>query len=213
MWLIDVIYPRVCVGCSQEGAYICSDCQRLLRQPDPICPICCRPSLGGWAHARCKTNHGLDRLLVGLSYRGLVQNALKKVKYKNSWDVVDQLTDICQFETGQDTVFTAVPLHARKARERGFNQAERISRRIAGTDSRYIETLLRRRVTQPMFGLTKKERTLNIAGAFSPVIDPLLLDLVILVDDVWTTGSTIRECAAVLKTAGVKAVWGVCLAR
>lgn len=135
----------------------------------------------------------MERLLVGLPYRGLVQQCLKKVKYKSSWEVVDFLFGLGNFEKCEGIV-VPVPMYAKKERERGFNQAERIARSLDSP----VQLLARVRATKPMFGLDRKKRQENIRGAFAIskqlAANGLRQKRVILVDDVWTTGATMREC-------------------
>lgn len=219
MGLIEVFYPKVCVGCSREGEYICAECQRKLGKPEEICPMCSQPSLGGWVHARCRRPRGMERLFTGLPYQGLVQACLKKVKYKSAWEIIEFLFELGEFPPLQGGVVTAVPMWGRKERERGFNQAEMLADLLAKSlpgVSRKVETLERVRETRPMFGLTRKERQENIEGAFRIIgrqSNKLTGQRVILVDDVWTTGATMRECARTLKRAGSQEVWGITLAR
>jgi ComF family protein len=115
---------------------------------------------------------------------------------------------------------TPVPLHSRKQRERGFNQAEAIAR-IALKDrtlSQRLELgshlLKRRRVTQSQIGLTQHQRRENLRGAFT-VTNPEAVTgrEVLLVDDVFTTGTTASECARVLRRAGARKVWVATVAR
>ena len=107
-----------------------------------------------------------------------------------------------------------------KERERGFNQAEMIGKLVAREwGLKYIPMLSRVRATPPMYGLNRRQRKENVEGAFkinSPITNSQMCTnwgTVILVDDVWTTGATMRECARVLKRVGVKEVWGLTLAR
>jgi predicted amidophosphoribosyltransferase len=72
----------------------------------------------------------MNRLIVGLPYRGLVQQCLKKVKYKNSWEVIDFLFELGSFEKVEG-IMISVPMYGQKERERGFNQAERIAELLA----------------------------------------------------------------------------------
>lgn len=222
MGIVDWLYPRYCAGCGTNGAYICSSCIEALVTPPPICPQCCMPSLDGFAHARCTKSLGIDRLNVGLPYRGCVQKLLKQVKYKSAWDVLSDLSDIwCVRMTlvellPEKCIVTSVPMYARKERERGFNQAEIFAQKVSVRFSlHYSPLLVRTRQTQPMFGLDKKERHSNISGAFAAAAEARRLDgmTVLLADDVWTTGSTIRECAKVLKRRGASCVWAATIAR
>lgn len=205
------------MGCGSEGGYICATCQKQLVKPEPICPMCCKPSIDGWTHPRCRTSDGIERLIVGLNYRGLVQDCLKKVKYKSDWDIVGYLYGLCNFEGIGNCVVTSVPMWKIKERERGFNQAEILAELVAkDCKVRNLAILERIRETKPMYGLKKKIRRENVEGAFD-VLDHLNIEplnqRVLLVDDVWTTGSTMRECAKMLKQSGVKEVWALALAR
>lgn len=216
MSIVDFIYPKICVGCRKEGQYICSDCQKKLIKPMQICPMCCRHSIDGWTHLRCKHKEGLDRLIIGLPYRGLVQNCLKNVKYRGGWDVIAFLYNLCDFGEVNSCVVASVPMWREKERERGFNQAQLIGKLFAKkSDNPYIEALMRTRITKPMFGLNIDDRKINVSGAFE-ISTALARELVgkklILIDDVWTTGATIRECTKVLKRNGVDEVWGLTLA-
>lgn len=108
-----------------------------------------------------------------------------------------------------------VPLHQKRLRERGFNQVELLARTL----SRYFElpvtpALERTRPTQPQFDLKREERFNNVKGAFR-VIDPKAVynKKVLLLDDIYTTGSTISECGRVLKNAGARRVEVLTLAR
>ena len=155
----------------------------------------------------------MERLVVGLPYRGMVQDCLKKVKYKSAWEIIKFLYELGKFEKFEGLV-TYVPMWRGKERVRGFNQAKI----LAEATGNRIDLLERVRETRPMFGLSKKDRGENVGGAFrinpkSQILQFSNAARVILVDDVWTTGSTMRECAKVLKRAGASEVWGVALAR
>jgi ComF family protein len=113
-----------------------------------------------------------------------------------------------------------VPLHARKQAQRGFNQAEMIARDALKELSRpkrfdlCMGILLRRRETGSQIGLTRHQRRENMRGAFA-VSDPtrILNRNVLLIDDVYTTGTTASECARVLRRAGAATVWVATVAR
>lgn len=213
------------MGCGREGQYICRECQRKLVTPEQICPMCGKPSLDGWLHARCKGGAVIQRLVVGLPYRGMVQQCLKKVKYKSSWEVIDFLFGLSARALSpeiiglhQGFIVVPVPMYTPKERERGFNQADRIAELMAKNYKVHNFAILERvRATKPMFGLKKKERRENVEGAFKIMHECTNAQIrgmrIILVDDVWTTGATMRECAKVLKYAGAGEVWGVSLAR
>lgn len=213
MSLVDLIYPKYCVGCRIEGSYVCIECQKKLFRPGPICPMCCKPSLDGWTHPRCHEKNSIDRLIVGLSYKGIVQTCLKKVKYKSNWDIVSFLYSAAHLDNLPGMDVTSVPMWSKKLSERGFNQAEMIADMVAKQSGfSHLALLERARETRPMFGLSKIERKNNISNAFRYTGNGSI-HKVLLVDDVWTTGSTMRECTKTLKLNGVTEVWGLTLAR
>lgn len=118
-----------------------------------------------------------------------------------------------------DYVLISVPLHQSRFNWRGFNQAEILGKMIAEKlEISFVPNLLiRKRATKPQVELKGKERKENIIGAFA--VNPRYSDIchpasdILLFDDVWTTGTTLRTCGRVLKEAGVKRVWGLTLAR
>jgi ComF family protein len=113
-----------------------------------------------------------------------------------------------------------VPLHSRKQSQRGFNQADLVTRaalkRIAMPERFRLVTnaLVRRRETGSQIGLTRHQRRENLRGAFA-VTDPTCFvgKNILLVDDVFTTGTTVSECAKVLRRAGASTIWVVTVAR
>lgn len=217
MSIVDLIFPKICVGCGMEGEYICCRCREKMQKPEQICPMCGKASLEGWVHPRCRKKNGIERLMIGLSYSGVVQGCLKKVKYKSSWEIVEYLFNLTDFGQMIDFVVVDVPMWRGKERERGFNQAQVLAKLFS---VRYkvpnISALVRVRPTLPMFGLSKSERKDNIESAFGVIKDAetmLTGGKVVLIDDVWTTGATMRECARILKQVGVREVCALALAK
>jgi len=109
-----------------------------------------------------------------------------------------------------------VPLHVTRLKERGFNQALLLAHRISETHHIPFscDNLCRTRPTRPQVELTGAERIRNVAGAFMLRQPEAVVDRnVVLIDDVFTTGATMNECASVLKHAGAKHVTAFTLAR
>lgn len=216
MGVVDLLFPRICFGCGDRGGYFCDDCVSKLERRSPICPMCRRHSIDGWVHARCERARGIDRLVAPYRYSGSLQKAIKKVKFASSWDVLGELVDLLSGEIPNiedEWVVVSVPMYRKKIRLRGFDQAGVIAGLLARKlQIPYVQLLKRIRSTKAQYGLDKKERAENVRGVFSlnKVVD---VKKVLLVDDVWTSGSTMRECCKVLKRGGVEQVWGVVLAR
>ncbi|RJO61158.1 ComF family protein [candidate division WS5 bacterium] len=195
-----------------------------------MCPVCGKPAIGGETHPLCKKRYGLDGLWSLGLYQDPLRSAIKKLKYRLVKDFAEVLVNTIveywvknspQFlesvkkDQGKGWVIVPVPLHQKRESLRGFNQAGLIGRLLSkklGLD--YYEALKRIRQTRPQVGMRGFERRKNIYNVF--VLDSRLLTLatnVLLVDDVWTTGSTLKECCFVLKKGGAKKVWAITLAR
>jgi len=194
MGILDWLYPKRCVGCGREGSYICAKCRE-----------------------------GIGVRGGGLCYEGVVRKVIKEIKYRGSYDMVEELVGIWEDKCSvtvtpchDNVVVTSVPMWEQKKRVRGFNQAELIARAIAKRwRLPYQEMLVRERETRAMYGLKRKDRRENVRGAFG-INNQCHSDTVsraILVDDVWTSGATLEECSNVLRDAGVKMIRKLALAR
>jgi ComF family protein len=119
---------------------------------------------------------------------------------------------------GESWLVVPVPLHTRKLRQRGFNQSDLIARaalkrHLVAADLN-TKCLIRQRETVPQAGLTRHQRRENIRGAFAvPDANAVRGRDILLIDDVFTTGTTISECARVLRRAGATTVYASTVAR
>lgn len=229
--LLDILFPKKCVGCNKAGSYFCQDCVRNIKQTDLVCPRCEDLSLGGQTHPICRRRFGLDGLWSLGVYQDSLKKAIGQLKYHWVSDLAESLIDITleywakyqpfvldqiKKDRGEGWVVIPVPLHWWKQNNRGFNQAsllgQILSKRL-GLD--YYEALKRVRFTKSQVKLKEHQRKENIKGAFaiSPNCNLSPVTCVLLIDDVWTTGSTLRECGYILKRAGAKKVWALTLAR
>lgn len=229
MSIFDFIFPRKCLGCGKTGAYFCSQCLNLLSlDAERICPVCEKPSIGGQTHPRCATSRNLDGFTAIFTYKGLIKKAITKLKYRFITDLASDLIEIFLSFCGEDKSFThfcgqknvclvSVPLHPKRKKWRGFNQAELLGEMIAKNLGISFNPGLLQRVknTTPQVKLGEKEREKNIQGAFtvSPNSPVIQFSNLLLFDDVWTSGATLKEAAKVLKKNGAKSVWGLTLAR
>lgn len=185
--------------------------------------MCTKPAIDGKTHPVCRRRYGLDGATSYFSYTSVVRRAIQTIKYRWVSDVAKSIVATIskdrlrqqQIHMPNNAVLIPVPLHPIRRRWRGFNQSELLGDLIA--EKLHITcnaTLLRRTInTKPQVSFKKKERQKNIRGAFAIAKKAAIPSHVVLFDDVWTTGSTMRECAKVLKQHGVKWVWAVTLAR
>ena len=223
--LLDFIFPKKCIGCGKLGDYFCSSCKEKIEYiENPVCPICQRQAIGGKIHPKCQTRYTLDGLVVACRYRDPVKIAIQKVKYRLVYDIAKVLVDllatqIYKFSIPQKVIVVPVPLHNKRKNWRGFNQAEILAKDLSKKFKvEYSDVLFRNRETKTQVGLTRDERKDNVRGAFSlrsDLRDPSAIvqsENIVLVDDVYTSGATMAECAKVLKKSGVKSVWGMAVA-
>lgn len=227
MGIVDLLFPRLCVGCGISGRYVCLEClNKLYLKKEQICPMCAKRSISGTTHFRCRKGHGIDGLISVFEYHGLVRKLVGKLKYGLVKDLKEDLLELVASFGDFDVIgkeswaVVAVPLYVRRLRKRGFNQAELIGEMVADYFGWTFdpELLVRKKETEEQQKLSKKKRIENLKGAFclsnklQTTRDKVTDKRFLLVDDVWTTGSTMRECGRVLKRVGAKKVWGLVFA-
>lgn len=224
--LLDLVWPRSCVGCglavgTSPFRYLCPCCSSRLPfiQP-PSCVSCGEPMSGlVGPGARCPScleqapwNCGGRSLM---RFEGVAQSFVHRLKYgEGRWLGRDLGTLfgacgwVCGFAGG--SLLVPVPLHPRKARQRGYNQARMIALAVAGeaAGAELGEVLVRRVDTSTQTRLSREERRRNMKNAFAIAPGAVLnRDRThILVDDVFTTGSTLESCARCLRQGGVERV-------
>ena len=231
MNLLDVLIPKRCVGCGKIGKYFCDRCRaeiRIIPSNEAICPVCEKPAIGGYTHPRCQTRYAPDGLTSFFHYSGPVRKAIKVVKYRLVSDIAEEFIDLIHRGTISEitkpisselTIIIPIPLHSKRLRDRGFNQAEVLGKMLSTRlhIPMRIDILRRVRETTPQVAMRKRvDRLKNMEGVFGCNAQALThrrLDAVILFDDVFTTGATMRVAANVLKRNGVKFIWGVTIAR
>lgn len=227
--ILDVLYPKRCFACGKFGTYICMLCRKkILVLEKDVCPYCEKSSLLGWTHPRCQRDGGVDGLRSVYIYGFVIQKIIKSIKYRSirggikeilktfPKDKVTSITDY--YQEMSDAVILPVPLHKNRIKMRGFNQSTEIARHLGPVIGIPIrQTLVQRtRETFPQAQLqSRQERFQNIRGAFSLNLPAgeNAPPTVIIVDDVWTSGSTMKEIARVLKRNGVQKVLAFTIAR
>ncbi len=209
-WVKDVLFPVKCIECGQEGKWLCDDCKSGLK-------------LNLKDIKFDKAVNGLNRLTALFNFKenDLVFSLVYHLKYFYCVEVADILCEnFKNVDFDNDFLVIPVPLHGRRQRERGFNQSEIISKKIVleaqkqgvSLESNFID-FKRVKYTKQQAKLTKKERKKNLKQAFVWRGESLQNKKIILVDDVYTSGSTIKECSFVLRDSGAKYVWGIVLAK
>jgi ComF family protein len=225
----DVVFPPQCVHCGKlveaEGEeaksgfrHVCARCVDEFHwvQP-PHCTTCGHPFYGIVEGERlCPHCEGLNPEFAqgrtAVLFKGPARSLVIELKYHRGLHVLKDMAEVfCRsahvLELVRDAVLVPVPLHSRKARERGYNQAELLAltlAEVAGGETR-VSPLLRRLIdTQSQTAFDRRTRLANLKNAFAlapgAALNPALH--YILVDDVFTTGSTLNSCARALRRAG-----------
>ena len=229
----DTLFPPLCIACSGvlesvQDKVFCRECsQNITFITQSLCPVCGTifpdSPAGNHVCGQClenKPHYTFAR--AALVYEGMIHDAIHQFKYGHNLTVGSALAGLLADFDFPDVTFGAfdqiipVPLHVKRLRDRGFNQSLILANALGEKHGLDVDfsLLKRRKLTLTQTGLDKKEREKNIKGAFE-VVHPerLKAQSIILVDDVYTTGATVNECAKTLKKAGADEVAVITLAR
>jgi competence protein ComFC len=222
MGILDLVFPKNCLGCGREGKYTCQNCIDKLLPAKPICPYCKHPSIDGATHINCQKKLGLDGLTSIWNYEGIVRKAILALKYKYATKIGSEISDylissLRSLVLPSVQYLTPIPIYWYRQNTRGFNQSVEIGKQVARAfDWRLIpDLLIKSKPTISQVELSGSARKQNLKNVFAVNSNYALntLHSVLIFDDVFTTGSTMMEAAKVLKRAGVEKVWGLTIAR
>jgi len=226
-FLLDLIYPKFCVGCNTFGRYLCKKCFNELHFiKQDRCIFCFQPSIYGEIHKNCKKNNSLDGVLSICGYDKLARKIVSLVKYRLQSAIYKDVLSCVPKETIKKFIefkkrqlnpcLQTVPLHKKRQNIRGFNQSDELTKFFAEAISLPVIDIVERiKNTKPQARIkNKSERILNIKGSFYVKKRNIELNTtIILVDDVCTSASTANEIAKELKKTGVKKVYLFSFAR
>ena len=220
--ILNLLFPSTCTVChapvlERRWGGACPECwSSLIRLEPPFCPKCGEPApaIEGLCGPCLRGDHHFDFARSALLFTPALREIIHHLKYADRVSLARPLGDMlkrCFEQEGfEGNLLVPVPLHRSRERVRGFNQAELIASRIGLP---IATRLLRRRKNTPsQTGLTRNERKRNLAGAFE-IRGEAAGCRIILVDDVYTTGSTMNEIARTLKQAGAERVEVLTVAR
>ncbi|MDX9912965.1 MAG: phosphoribosyltransferase family protein [Candidatus Moranbacteria bacterium] len=234
-FILDTVFPIHCIACNKEGVWFCEKCfNKIIFKIEQRCPICKKVIIpNGETCFSCKYENDIDGILVSSFYRKkkektIVAKLVHYYKYRFVSELSLTLGKILEKSILASTlplpeILIPVPLHPRRLRWRGFNQAQLLAQYLGKNLTPglelpvYSDILLRSRYTKPQMEIkNRQKRQVNTQDAFSLNAQKSFQikdKIIFLVDDIATTGSTLFECAKVLKQAGAKKVYGVVLTR
>jgi ComF family protein len=221
--LMGLVLPSTCAVCRQVGDMLCRDCRAALpRIETALCTRCGR-SLGDATAAYCprcaRQPLLLQRVRTPFFFEDPLSGIIHQLKYNGLFALAEPVADLMAeaWPEAADSidVVVPVPLHEDRQKVRGYNQAALLARRLGQRWGVPVieDGLQRSRYTQPQVGLSLAERQRNVTGAFTAVPGVFTQQRVLLVDDVYTTGSTLTAATKILLEAGAQFVWGYCAAR
>ncbi|MBX7183578.1 MAG: ComF family protein [Vicinamibacteria bacterium] len=226
--LSAALFPTACVSCgglvSAHDPPLCQKCWGLLPvMSEPVCRCGCPlPGSDGEDCGRCR--RGRSGILEGVAlgaYAGPLRDCVVALKYQGRHRTAARLSirlmgsARCRRILGASDVLVGVPLHPERERQRGFNQAHLLAAALSGECGVPVSrSLVRSRNTRTQTDLSAGERRRNVRNAFA-VVHPGVFRgaAVTLVDDVTTTGATLRECALTLLSQGAREVRSIIVAR
>lgn len=215
--LAEYIAPVACVVCGNNGELVCADCRdKLLVTKRPTCFRCNRLTTDGRTCSSCRSSVQLAGASVASHYDGPVKELILALKFNNAISAAEIIAELLIPLLADKTfdLVISVPTTAGRYRRRGYNQARLIAQVVAAKLALPYRDSLRRLGSARQLGHSRQERLQQLSDS---IIYRSTLELagarILLIDDVMTTGATMAECAAVLKTAGAKSVWGGVIAK
>jgi len=228
---LEVVYPPACLVCAAAGPDcwpICLNCRESARRlSEPRCVICCREyESKGDRPLRCANCHdrefAFDQFSTLYHAEGVVRHCVHRLKYDGLRAVLPFLTGWLQEAVDAqplcEEVFDAVvpvPLHPIREARRGFNQSRLLANALAAhLQCPLKEALIRVENTETQTRFDRRRRIENLRSAFEPSMNESVDHLrLLLVDDIFTTGATMDECARVLRESGAARICAVTVAR
>ena len=224
---LDVLYPRRCPVCDgllgKQEPLICRKCaEKLEFLKQPLCFRCGKP-LEQKEREYCgdcrKIRHWYERGFAPFSYRGIMQQSVMRFKYGGRAEYAGFYA-VAVLEYGRELlsrwrpeVLMPVPVHPARLARRGYNQAELLAQKLSELCGIPMESraVLRMKNTKAQKNLSSMERKKNLENAFALVKSYKPPERILVIDDIYTTGSTIDGMAALLSKNGAKAVYFACI--
>lgn len=204
--LLDLLFPIQCLGnCKTWDTWLCNNCCKKIHDRHKII-----------------LNDNLQGLYYLASYRNeLVRQLIHQLKYQYTEDIAIILgRQLAKIIDQEFDLIIPIPLHNKRYAERGFNQAELLAKNIivGNAHVRYLQNniIFRTKYTSPQAQLSHEERKLNMQNIFAvnnKKIDLVKNKKILLIDDVYTTGATMQECAKILLPYQPQEIWGIVIAK
>lgn len=223
---LDWIFPRICIGCWSSWSYLCSQCKKQLHPHPELCPITHQSS--PWYAVRqdlLTLASPLDGCIVLFRFEPLIKKLIRQLKYYHRGDIAQflgerlalavQSHDLITYKS--KLIVTYVPAHwYRHYIIKGYNQSKLLAQSLSSflPNTSFVSLFKKRKHTHSQVWLSREERKTNLSDAFllTRPLDPG--SVILIVDDVLTSGATLTELASTIKKSQPDCqVWGLCVAR
>lgn len=224
--LLDFVYPPRCPGCDKllfGGEIICTECcTKIRRVSEPVCKRCGKPienERAEYCRDCISRQHKFRQGKAVFIYEGRMKLSMYRFKYSNKREYARFYAEEAVrlyggwIEQKEIDVIVPIPMYIGKKRRRGYNQAEVFARALGKKTGIAVETEIVKRVrdTTPQKELNDRERRKNLKNAFQLTSDIVKYKKIMLVDDIYTTGSTMDAVTEILLSAGVKNIYYICV--
>lgn len=228
--VLDLLCPHSCRGCGCLGSVLCERCKKnLILARRAICPLCKREfaAKSGLEGGRCPDCDlaGMRAIFAGGWREGVLMKMVEEYKYQSVWALGDALTEILDAAlppTGDDGIWCGIrpddvvvvplPTIGRHVRERGLDHTLRMARKLAKRRGWEYEQTLSRVADTVQVGANSAEREEQARKAYAAHGRVDARKTYVLLDDVWTTGASMRAAAKVMREAGVERLIGLVVA-
>lgn len=221
--LADILFPSCCAVCgniiSNKDNALCVECRGNVNMIKERCVLCSGTVINGECTICRDRKMYISGNTVISDYEGAMKNILHHYKFKKKRRLSVHLAEMALLEIDGSAdkfdIITSVPMNRKKSWDRGFNQSALIAKRLSRRLGKPYLSLLREKShfkTQKTLGY--RERFLNILDRYEIIDKKIIEDRnILIIDDVFTTGATINECARILKSFGADNVYSLTMAR
>ena len=212
---LSIIAPHYCCGCDEIGSLLCSNCKyNITIEQKMVCIVCHRPTGRTWLCDNCAVPY--EKVWVVGERDGTLQRLIGLYKFERAKSAYRSISDLLLGvlpELPNNTIIIPIPTTSARIRERGYDHMLLIAKYIASKRGLQCQQLVRRQTNTKQRQSTARQRNLQakqafiVCGEINPAVPYLLID------DVITTGATIKYASLALRDAGARQVWVAVVAR
>ncbi len=221
---LNLLFPKFCEGCKKFGAKICLDCAKKINVLEhQECLMCSHPNINGFTHKICKISYAPVQTFSMFKYSAIIKSLIRKGKYRGNFKSYLPIIELFNSKSDfllnlENCILVPVPISKKRLQQRGYNQCEKICEYLEEfiPQSKTINLLKRTKETKSQYSLKREERMVNMKNAFE--IDQKLVKLieykkVVIIDDISTTGATLREACKEVYKANPKEIYCLTLSK